>query len=365
MKSILGTYILFVIFFTGFFFFWHPDFKIPYTGLDTEGLYFDSYYRSGWIRPFDFTLVTSNPLMDTYYSPLPTVLFNIFSSFFGRWPAPYYILAFLLHGLNTILVYQLSMNLSRRQSLSFLSSLIFLFHPANIQTLSWLSAVIVYLLTAVFYLSCLIFFVQFLQEKSKGAYAKSLLFFLLACFSKLVAITLIPIMMAIDLILYKNQFRNLKQGIFHQFCVWFSKYIPFLFLAFPFIAIMIYRYPFGGIPHAWGGVSAGLFPLLRLAEFITSLFFPFFLKTERSYLFVFLAFLLWMGLVFKGGSWRLLALWIVFSFSMYTISNFRDVSELYQKHFYIATIPYSILYSSLIVNLFSKARALFSIRYAV
>ena len=77
-----------------------------------------------------------------------------------------------------------------------------------------------------------------------------------------------------------------------------------------------------------------------------------------------LAFIFWMGLLFKGGSWRLFALWIVFSFSMHTVSNFRDVSELYQKHFYMAATPYSILCSSLIVGLFPNLKALFSSRRA-
>lgn len=348
-----------------FFAVWHPDLKIPSTGLDTEGLYFDSYYRAGWLRPFDFTLLTSNPLMDTYYSPLPTVLFNTFAHFFARWPAPFYILAFLLHSLNTILVYHLALHLSGRQSVSFLSGIIFLFHPANIQTLSWLAAVFVYLLTVTFYLPCLIFFIQFLQTQEKAAHGKSLLFFLLACFCKVVAVTLIPILMTLDLVLYRNEFRDSSRGRFHRFCVWFSKYLPFLFLALPFIAIMTYKYPLGGIPHAWGGVSTGLFPFLRLTEFITSLFFPFFIQTGRSYVWVLLAFIFWMGLVFKGGAWRLLALWIVFSFSMHMISNFRDISELHQKHFYIATIPYSILCSSVIVSLLLKVKALLLVRHAV
>lgn len=344
-------YLFCCLFFGGifliFFFFWRLNPPYDFSDFDNRGFYHDSFYRAGIVQPFDFRHTTTFRLMDTYYSPFVTILFNSLLGFFGLRPWPFYFFVTIVHCANSLLVFFIASSLTHQRTVALLSAAIFLFYPTNMQTLTWLAPAITYVPMTLFGLGFLFFFTKFLEKKRGGSYGMSLFLFLGACFCKVAAVGLMPTALFLDLLLYGKEFHNAQARWFEKVRDWYEKYVPHLFVSLAFLAIATYQFPTGETAQAQGGIILGDITFLRGLEFTTRLFFPFYLMTNRPfYLAVATLGFLILLLLWGNSLLRFLTLWILISLLPFLSYLFRDIAQNY-RHFYMSSIPFSILVSYL------------------
>lgn len=328
----LKVFFLFVTFFAIQFYFWHPHLREDALDLDMWEHYHDSFYREGWLKPFDFRIMTQSLGSNTYYFPLITILSNILYSTFGYHALPFWILGFLLFCVNVILVYTLSQSLLRDETAAFISATLFWCHPANLKLVSEVTWSLGQQLVTPFYLATLIFFLKFLTSPQWIFYWTSLFFFLLACLTRIFALIFTLTAPVMHSLLFKGR---QKSPI--------DFYFPFFLVTLIFSGISMMKYPTSAIVQQWGGFSLGEFSFLRLFDFMTWLFFPFHANFSRPLYLVIAAFLLMLVLLLWGNSLvRFLSYWILVSLIPFAVSNFRETADLY-RYLYFATIPFSIL----------------------
>lgn len=146
---------------------------------ESIGHYFSSYYLG-------------------MYQPLPVLAFGINYAMSGTRPASYHFINLLLHLLNVFLVFILIRKNTRRVEMSFFVALLFAIHPMHVESVSWI-ATRSNLLYAVFFLAALISYQNYLENPGKKKlYWFSFGWFLLACFSKSIAVTLPLILLLFD-----------------------------------------------------------------------------------------------------------------------------------------------------------------------
>jgi len=189
------------------------------------------------------TYSSQEDMSDDAYRPMMVLSFAIDYHYFKLNPIYYHLENIVFHIFNTILLYFLLCAIFNNSIFSFLSSLIFLTHPAQTEAISWISgrADVLFLF---FYLLSFLLYVKY-KEKPDKKYLFSLspILFILAILSKEMAITL-----PLGLVLYELLLKNNK-----------PKWEAFSKTGFYFIiagAYMIYRYSlFGGIAQKayWGG----------------------------------------------------------------------------------------------------------------
>ena len=158
------------------------------------------------------------------YRPLRSLSF---AGDFYLWklnPAGFHLTNLLLHILNVILIYFLIFKLTASESISFLTALFFAVHPIHTESVTWIKNR-QDLLACLFFLSALLFFIKSRLSRKVGSgiilYFLALFSFLLALYSKEMAISLPLILGAYTLLFYSPS--EYKAG--------FVKILPFLALA--------------------------------------------------------------------------------------------------------------------------------------
>ena len=122
------------------------------------------------------------------YQPLPVLSFAVLMKVFPGSVLAHRILQVVLHCLNALLVLILVRRLSGNFRVASLTALLFAVHPMNAESVSWLAARS-NLMYAFFYLSALIFYLEW-QDKNKGwQWGMMLLCFILSLLSKVTAAT--------------------------------------------------------------------------------------------------------------------------------------------------------------------------------
>jgi hypothetical protein len=141
------------------------------------------------------------------YNPILLLLFQLAYSLFALQGFFYHLLSLLLHSLNAFLVYLVanslfkSFNFSHSKAWSWLTGLLFLLWPTQVEAISWLAAW-PHLWVTMFYLAAFYFYLQArLKLKNKFLFL-SLLFFSLAIFTKELALTLPFLLLAWELYFY-------------------------------------------------------------------------------------------------------------------------------------------------------------------
>ena len=218
----------FAMIFAVFFFLWRPSLEKGFVGRDDWEFYHDTFYRSGLIPPFDPTRVTENLGSTSYYQPLANVTFNLIHGIFGGQARPFYLFGFFLHSLNAVLVYRFVILLTRKETLGYMSAAIFLLYPANLETISWIGAILIHPIATFFYLLCFLYFFHFLKTRKTIRYALAVFFFFGACLSKIVAIGFISAAALLDLCFFAEELKDAKGNRLERILNWFDKYIPFV-----------------------------------------------------------------------------------------------------------------------------------------
>jgi len=133
------------------------------------------------------------------YVPLPLLSFAIEYQFFGFAPIPFHITNLILHLGCTFLVFYFLRLLKLEDIYAALGAFLFGIHPMHVESVAWITER-KDLLYSLFYLTSMIFYILNIQrnERSWKLISLSILFFILALFSKIQAVSLPLSLLLID-----------------------------------------------------------------------------------------------------------------------------------------------------------------------
>ncbi|MBQ3834753.1 MAG: hypothetical protein II816_04495 [Elusimicrobia bacterium] len=178
---------------------------------------------------FNYIINTFTHFHEGLYHPLVTLSYSLEIGLFGFIPAIFHFDNILLHLINIWLVFLIFYKLSKKNYwIGFVVAFLFALHPTRVEVVAWISAR-KDLLYAPFYLLSILFYLKSYNKQFTFSpfhpLTLSVIFFLLSCFSKSMAITLPFILILIDF--YMNNFdkKNIK------------KYIPYFVISLIFIII--------------------------------------------------------------------------------------------------------------------------------
>lgn len=121
-----------------------------------------------------------------FYRPFTRVIWAAEYLLFGEHPAKWHLVEMLLYAANAALVYLLAYLLSKRASVGWLAGLLFAFHPAHVETVTWIADE-TDLWATLFCLSATVFYILFRQKNSRSRfvyYSLSIVCFVLGLLNK-------------------------------------------------------------------------------------------------------------------------------------------------------------------------------------
>lgn len=140
-------------------------------------MYWNSIGRMPFLHAF---LMGFFPRASYHFAPLVTLSNAIMVWFFGLNFSYYAATSLALHFLNTILIYYLAKNLTKREDIGFFAGLYFAINSTHYNAIVWIGASLITQGAALFSILSLIFFVNYLQRKEKKYFWFSLLALYLA-----------------------------------------------------------------------------------------------------------------------------------------------------------------------------------------
>lgn len=167
-----------------------------------------------------------------FFRPLYNLVFLFNYKLFGLDPSGYYIINYLLHIVNSLLLFYFAYLLTNNRSISFLASLLFAVNFEHYQAIMKVSE-IASLQAAMLYLTALILFSKYLISKSKASYFASAITFGLSLLTYEGTVTLLPIMFLYDVIFHERlNISNISQFI--------RRYAVFIILLIPYLLFQYY-----------------------------------------------------------------------------------------------------------------------------
>jgi hypothetical protein len=131
------------------------------------------------------------------YQPLAVLSLSIDHQLYEDNSAGYHATNFILHLLNIVLSCLFVYLLTKKIQPSVIVSLLFAIHPMQVEAVSWIAARSALLFT-IFYLAALISYLRYLDNRKWTRLSVPFLFFIIACFSKSMAVTLPLILLLLD-----------------------------------------------------------------------------------------------------------------------------------------------------------------------
>ena len=216
------------------------------------------------------------PSTGELYRPLRGVLYTLTRQIWELNEFGYHLNGFLLHLIATVLIYFITLKITKKSGFSLVASLFFATHPIHTARITNMTASfdvlgIVFLLMAIF------FYIIFSQKGKKNYYCLSIIFYLLALFSTEEAITLILLLFLYDFSFnYKISLDNIKLLL--------KKYIPYIVITIFYLIIRFSVVRQIGrtdvyFEHSFFGTL--LTTVKIFVEYIFILFFPFNLSIEQ------------------------------------------------------------------------------------
>lgn len=161
------------------------------------------YIENEAVQQFDIAEIFSSYQLGMY-QPLSVLTLSMNYKMSGLKPGSYYFTNLLLHLINILLVFSLIKRLSGNEYIAGITALIFVIHPMNVEAVSWISARSTMLFTFFFLLS-VSKWIKFRESGNRYTdYLASMLFFLLALFSKSMSMSLPLVLIAMDILIFKK-----------------------------------------------------------------------------------------------------------------------------------------------------------------
>jgi hypothetical protein len=138
------------------------------------------------------------------YSPLPKFIIFVLYTLLSFQPQGYHTFVLFIHLLSAIGIYFISKIIFKKKLLAFFASLVFIINPLTAENIYWLSSMPA-TLASLFSLYSTLLFLKFRQKKSGLYFLAAAIFTVLALLSHPLAILIPVLVLAIDLILYRNK----------------------------------------------------------------------------------------------------------------------------------------------------------------
>jgi len=278
---------------------------------------------------FDFIKIGQ---YDIHYSPVIRLINHLLTQFAWPNPTPFHIFSIFIHLLNIFLVYKIAQTFIKNRLKSSLAALIFAFFFGNYEVVFWFAAINNSLLVT-FYLTALIFFIDYLSSKKTFSFILYQLSFLLALFTHEYAISLFPVLFIYWLM--NSKLKNINE-IFKLF----------LFPLVVFLATTILKLIFVKMP-----LFVRTFSLLKSIVFTLRSFVYLFIPNpyivdKLSNFVMPIVFLMILFLLIKLTNNKkslFLLIWGLMTIFLYSITSAPQA-----RYFYISYVPISIYILSVI-----------------
>jgi len=211
----------------------------------------------------------------THYTPLLYVFWIPFLFFFNNNAIPYLIFGFVIHAINTILLFFIILRLSKNKFASLLGSTLFLLFPGNLITVEWISASFLYTTATLFMFLTLLSFIKYLDAKKRVYLFLSLIFYLFGCLTKQVFYPFFLILISYEVFIYNNDTLSVLKHNIKNVKELIKRHIPFILLSTIFVLIQLYRYKMGWIYQLKGGALFHPIIFYRLLDFLKEFLWPF------------------------------------------------------------------------------------------
>ncbi|MBI1422266.1 MAG: hypothetical protein GC149_02290 [Gammaproteobacteria bacterium] len=177
-----------------------------------------------------------NVIVNDNWHPITVLSLMLDSQLYGIHSAyGFHITNMLLHILNGLLCYFFVRNISKSPEISIFVSLLFVAHPLQVETVSWV-AERKGLLAALFFFSCLLFYIRFRNNNNRILYVASILCFILGLMAKAVIVMLPVILIIIEWLYLNSKKEDLKIRLNNAI-----KYLlPYFLVAFCMGVLTIY-----------------------------------------------------------------------------------------------------------------------------
>lgn len=162
-----------------------------------------------------------------HYFPLTLLVHSVEYFFFGSKPFIYHLINLVLHLLNVLLLFFILKKFGLSEAISLALTAIYAVHPMHVESVVWLGARN-NILSAFFYLSALLYYLQYRENESVKNYILAFVCLVLALLSKSSAITFLGVVFLVDFL--QNRKINFKSIL---------DKIPFLIVCLLFAAIAI------------------------------------------------------------------------------------------------------------------------------
>ena len=144
---------------------------------------------------------TLNKIVKSYtyghYHPLTVLSYCMEYNLSGLNPKTYHTSNLILHIFNSFLVFALIWLLVRQSLIAFILALLFALHPMHVETVAWI-ADRKDLLCSLFFMGAMCTYVIYHQNQNKKYYVFTFVLFVLALFSKAMAVTFPIVLFALD-----------------------------------------------------------------------------------------------------------------------------------------------------------------------
>lgn len=160
----------------------------------------DFVYRNAYVKEFRVdkffseNAIAGRGKLSGYYRPIQLTLYAGIYKVFGFRPLVYHAASVLLHAIAAIILFLFLSTLLREMHVSFLTSLIFLVHPVQTESVSYISGISDPLVAIFMFLTLRIFIVN---QHNMRSMASATACFILAVFSKELGLVTIGIMLLI------------------------------------------------------------------------------------------------------------------------------------------------------------------------
>lgn len=286
----------------------------------------------------------------TYYRPIQKIAWKIQKDLWGSASPNYRIFWIFIHLTVSMLVYFFCRKLSLTRGASFLSAVLFSILRVNVYIVKREIAMAGHGLASIFLLVTFIFFIDYLRKKTWKHYFATLFLFTVTVLISESAMLLLGLFMLYHFYVEGETLRKTRMS------KTILAYAPFVAVNLVLLFFSKLKYPTGFVANSWGGSQIGLYTIVRAADYLTMLVFPFtqteYIKTILLYAVVGLA---WLTACKYRGIDRFLILWIILCIIPFSFSNFRGIEGLW-RYLYFPSIGFAILTAKSINELFMKRR---------
>ncbi|MBL7902712.1 MAG: tetratricopeptide repeat protein [Bacteroidia bacterium] len=179
------------------------------------------------VKSFDLKALFSSHYLGNYI-PVTMMAHALAYFLFGANDAGHHGLSLLLHLINGVLVYQLTIRLFKKEQLALFCSAVFLLHPLQVESVAWISE-LKNVLSSTFYLLALLQWMKYLDHPEPKHYTYTFLFFLLGLLSKPALLVFPLVMLCIEAFMLQD-FQKIK----------LLNKVPFLLIAGMFACLTWY-----------------------------------------------------------------------------------------------------------------------------